>query len=230
MQADAPCPLPCYTSSMPTKEQTSRVIRILRRKYTNKPDTDLGNPKDTLLAILLSARTQDAQVLKAYPAFKHAFPTFASLAASTPSKIGRYISTVGLYRSKARAIRELARIMVRDHKGKVPRTFEELIRLPGVGRKSANCVLNFVYGKAAICVDTHVFRVSHRLGWSRAKTPDKTELDLQKIIPKSLWSAVNRVFVQFGRDICRPGRPQCWRCPVSALCAFSPKIGRRDEG
>jgi endonuclease-3 len=215
---------------MPAKEQAARVVRILRRRYTKKPDMDMGNPKDTLLGVLLSARTRDAQVLKIYPAFRKAFPTFASLASSAPAKIGRRISTVGLYRSKAKAIHGLSKIIVREYKGKVPQTVEELMKLPGVGRKTANCVLSFAFGRDAICVDTHVFRISHRLGWSRAKTPDKTELDLQKIVPKPLWSAVNRTFVQFGRDVCRPGRPQCWRCPVARWCAFSPKIGRRDEG
>jgi endonuclease-3 len=208
---------------MPTQEQASRVIRTLRRKYTKKPDMDLGDPKDTLLGVLLSARTKDAQVLKIFPAFKKAFPTFASLAASTPAKIGTYLSSIGLYRSKAKAIHGLSKIIVRDHKGKVPKTFEALTGLPGIGRKSANCVLSYVYGQDAICVDTHVFRISHRLGWSRAKTPEKTEFDLQAIVPKKQWSDINRSFVFFGRDICRPGKPQCWRCPVAAYCAFTPK-------
>jgi endonuclease-3 len=208
------------------KEQASHVIRILRRTYTKKPDMDLGNPKDTLLGVLLSARTKDAQVLKIFPAFKSAFPTFTSLAASTPAKIGKYLSSIGLYRSKARAIYGLSKIIVSEYKGKVPRTMEDLIKLPGIGRKSANCVLSYVYGKDAICVDTHVFRISHRLGWSKAKTPEKTEMDLQKIVPQKQWSDINRSFVFFGRDICKPGKPQCYRCPVAKYCAFRPKTKR----
>ncbi len=208
---------------MATKEQASRVIRVLAKRYTAKPDMDLGNPKDTLLGVLLSARTRDAQVLKIFPAFKKAFPTFASLAASTPAKIAASISTIGLYRSKAKAIHGLSKIIVREHKGRVPRTREELTKLPGVGRKTANCVLSYVYGEDAICVDTHVFRISHRLGWSGAKTPEKTELDLQELVPKKRWSRINRTFVSFGRDVCKPGEPQCWRCPVAAWCAYAPK-------
>lgn len=212
----------CYTSYMAMKD-ASRVIQTLRRRYKMKPDMDLGNPKDTLLGVLLSARTQDAQVLKIFPAFKRAFPTFVSLARSTPAKIGKYLSSIGLYRSKAKAIHRLSKIIMREYKGKVPRTMETLTKLPGIGRKSANCVLSYVYGQDAICVDTHVFRISHRLGWSKAKTPDKTELDLQKIVPKKQWSNINRSFVFFGRDICKPGKPQCYRCPVAAHCPFVPK-------
>ncbi len=208
---------------MTRKDRAERIIRTLAKQYTAKPDMDLGNPKDTLLGVLLSARTRDAQVLKVFPAFKKAFPTFRSLAASTPAKIGKSISTIGLYRSKAKAIHGLSKIIVREHKGKVPRTMEELIKLPGVGRKSANCVLSYVYGEDAICVDTHVFRISHRLGWSRATTPEHTERDLQNVMPKRLWSTINRTFVQFGRDVCTPRVPKCWKCPVAKHCPFTPK-------
>ncbi len=212
---------------MPTKDKkgtsTSSVILTLAKRYTAKPDMDLGNPKDTLIGVLLSARTRDANVLKIYPAFKKKFPTFASLAASTPAEIGKSISTIGLYRAKAKAIHGLSKIIVDRHYGKVPRTMEDLLMLPGIGRKTANCVLSYVYGVDTICVDTHVFRISHRLGWTKGKTPEAVERDLQSLVPKRRWTEINRTFVHFGRDICVPGVPRCWRCPVVRFCAYQPK-------
>lgn len=189
---------------------------------------DLGNPKDTLLGVLLSARTMDKQVLKVFPAFKKRFPTFQSLAKSTPHEIGKSINTIGLYISKAKAIHGLANIVIKKYKGKVPGTMEELIELPGVGRKTANCVLSHVFGQDTVCVDTHVFRIAHRLGWSKGKTPAKVEQDIQRLLPQELWSETNRTFIQFGRDICK-GTPQCWRCPVAKWCAYSPKTPKPDS-
>lgn len=207
----------------PMTKTSVKIVETLAKRYTKKADMDLGNPKDTLLGVLLSARTTDAQVLKIFPAFKKKFPTFTSLAKSTPAEIGKSIGTVGLYRSKAKAIHGLAKIIIEKHKGNVPGTMEELIELPGVGRKTANCVLSHVFGEDTVCVDTHVFRIAHRLGWSKGKTPEKVERDIQKALPKRLWSETNRTFVQFGRDVCRPGKPQCWRCPVARWCAYEPK-------
>lgn len=200
-----------------------KIVQTLGKCYTKKADMDLGNPKDTLLGVLLTARTTDKQVLKIFPAFKKKFPTFQSLAKSSPEEIGKSINTVGLYKGKAKAIHGLAQIIINKHNGKVPGTMEELIELPGVGRKTANCVLSHVFGEDTVCVDTHVFRIAHRLGWSTGKTPEKVELDIQKALPKKLWSETNRTFVQFGRDICKPGKPECWRCPVAKWCAFTPK-------
>lgn len=200
-----------------------KVVRILAKNYPGKGDMDLGNPKDTLLGVLMSARTTDVQVLKIFPAFKKKFPTWESLARSTPAEIGKMISTIGLWKGKAKAIHALSRIILEKHHGKVPNRMEDLIELPGVGRKTANCVLSHVYGEDTVCVDTHVFRIAHRLGWSRAKNPEKTEEDIQDVVSKKLWSEINRSFVKFGRDVCKAPTPQCWRCPVAEWCAFEPK-------
>lgn len=212
-----------YLINMSTSRQAVRIIKTLAKKYTAKADMDLGNPKDTLLGVLLSARTTDKQVLKIFPAFKKQFPTFRSLAESTPVEIGKSINTIGLYKSKARAIHGLAKRIMTTYSGRVPGTFEDLITLPGVGRKTANCVLSHVFKQDTVCVDTHVFRIAHRLGWSRGKTPDAVERDLMKTVPKPLWQEINRVFVHFGRDVCKAPTPQCWRCPVRDLCPYTPK-------
>jgi endonuclease-3 len=209
---------------------SGKVVRALAKRYTKKGDMDLGNPKDTLIGVILSARTKDTQVLKVFPGFKKAFPTFESLARSSSTRIAKHISNIGLYRSKAKAIHGLSNIVTKKYRGRVPSTMDGLLELPGVGRKTANCVLSYVFGQDTVCVDTHVFRIAHRLGWTRGKNPERVEQDLQKVVPKKLWREINRTFVQFGRDICRPGTPQCWRCPVAKWCAFRPKTERPKTG
>jgi endonuclease III len=206
-----------------TPAVAERVIQTLAKRYTAKADMDLGNPKDTLLGVLLSAQTTDKQVLKIFPAFKKKFPTFTSLMKSTPEEIAKSIASLNLYRGKAKAIHGLSRIVMEEHKGKVPSTMEALIRLPGVGRKTANCVLSHVFEQDTVCVDTHVLRIANRLGWTRHKTPDKVENDLKKLVPQRAWREINRVFVQFGRDACKAPTPQCWKCPVRNLCPYQPK-------
>ncbi|HEU0051512.1 MAG TPA: endonuclease III, partial [Patescibacteria group bacterium] len=151
----------------------SQIINVLRRKYPARGMVDLGNPADTLLATLLSARTRDEQVLKIFPAFRKKFPDFSRLAQADIRQIETSISTIGLYKAKAKAIKGLAQKIVKDYHGRVPKTFEELISLPGVGRKTANCVLSYAFGVPAVAVDTHVFRVVRRLGWSKKSDPEK---------------------------------------------------------
>jgi endonuclease-3 len=202
---------------------SANVIKILAKKYTAKADMDLGNPKDTLLGVLMTAQTTDKQVLKIFPAFKKRFPTFKSLASSTPQEIEKSISSVNFFRGKAKAIHGLSRMIIEKYKGKVPGTMEELIKLPGVGRKTANCVLSHVFEQDTVCVDTHVLRIANRLGWTRKKTPDKVEKDLERVVPQKFWREINRTFVQFGRDVCKAPTPQCWRCPVRDLCPYQPK-------
>jgi endonuclease-3 len=208
---------------MPPSSTPAKIIKTLAKRYTAKADMDLGNPKDTLLGVLLTAQTTDKQVLKIFPAFKKRFPTFKSLAASSPVEIAKSISSVNFFRGKARAIHGLSRMILEKHKGKVPGTMEELIKLPGVGRKTANCVLSHVFEQDTVCVDTHVLRIANRLGWTKGKTPEIVERDLEKRVPKNLWREINRTFVQFGRDVCKAPTPQCWRCPVRDMCPYTPK-------
>ncbi|MFH1078256.1 MAG: endonuclease III [Patescibacteria group bacterium] len=207
----------------PTPQSVAKTIAILKRRYPQKPDMDLGTPEDTLLGTLMSARTTDKQVLKMWPSFRRRFPTWQALAKADVTDIEDAIDTIGLYRSKAKAVNGLAKMILTDFGGTVPRTMEELTRLPGVGRKTASCVLSYAFGVPAIAVDTHVFRIARRLGWSRGRTPEQVERDLLSLVPKRLWEQVNRRFVHFGRDVCVGGTPRCWRCPVAASCAFSPK-------
>ncbi len=166
------------------KPTVTRVIRTLAKRYVAKGMVDLGTPEDTLIATLLSARTRDAQVIKVYPAFRAQFPTLQDLAQGDERKIATAISTIGLYRSKAKAIKGLARRVMEAYGGKIPQTMEELLTLPGVGRKTASCVLWYGFGKPALAVDTHVFRITRRLGWAKGKNPVQVERELLAITPK----------------------------------------------
>lgn len=201
----------------------SGAIKLLAKRYTEKGMVDFGTPEDTLIATLLSARTRDEQVIKAYPGLRKAFPTLRAFAKATPAAIEKPIKTIGLYRAKAKAIHGLAKLLLERHAGQVPKTMEELIELPGVGRKTASCVLGYAFKLPAIAVDTHVYRVARRLGWVKGNTPEKVEAELKAQIPKPLWREVNRVLIPFGRDICKPGVPHCWRCPLVSICAYRPK-------
>lgn len=207
-----------------TPKIAANVIRTLDRLFPGKGMTDLGNPADTLLATILSARTTDVQVLKIYPAFRKKFSTWKKLADADLGEIEKSINTIGLYRAKAKAVKRLARIILSDFGSGVPQTMEELVTLPGVGRKTASVVLAFCFGVPAIAVDTHVYRIAHRLGWSKGKTPEQVERDLMALVPKPEWINVNRTMVQFGREICvGGGKPKCWKCPLAQWCAYTPK-------
>jgi len=202
-------------------QRAAKVIRILDATYPAKGMTDLGNPEDTLLATVLSAQTTDMQVLKIFPAFRKQFSTWEKLAEAPIGEIAKSIRNVGLYLSKAKHLKGLAQLMISDFSGEVPKTMEELVRLPGVGRKTASVVLAFCFETPAIAVDTHVFRIAHRLGWSNGKTPVQVEQDLRTLVPKTEWIHVNRAMVQFGREVCVGGKkPKCWACPVARWCAF----------
>lgn len=211
---------------MPSNKNAIKVIQTLRRRYPEKADMDLSTPADTLIATVFSARTTDAQVLKMFPAFRRKFPTWEKLAKADLNVIAKSINTIGLYRNKAKSIKALAQKIIKDFGGKVPRTMDELITLPGVGRKTASCVLVYSFGVPAIAVDTHVFRISRRLSWSRGNTPEKVEQDIKKILPRNLWAHVNRTMIRFGREICVGGKPKCWMCPVRRWCAYPNKTSK----
>lgn len=202
------------------------ILTRLRARYPDPAMIDFGNAEDTLIATLLSARTTDIQVIKIYPALRKAFPTLKDFANASLSQIEKKLSTIGLYRQKAKAIKELSQIILTKHKGEVPRTMEELIELPGVGRKTASCVLAYAFNIPAIAVDTHVFRIAKRLGWAKGKDALAVEKELRHSVPEEFWIAINRAFVPFGREFCKPNKPACFDCPISEYCAYSKKTKR----
>lgn len=196
------------------------VMRMLRRRFRGKAESQKEDPFRSLVFTLLSARTRDAQTDIAYQKVLTKYPNAAALARATPRVLEPLLSTIGLYRAKARHLVHMAGMLVQDFGGQVPTSIEQMMRLPGVGRKTANCVMVYGFGKPAVCVDTHVHRIVNRLGWVRTTSPEKTETALRSMLPKRWWRAVNHTLIQFGRAICVPGRPKCLKCPIRHLCAY----------
>lgn len=206
-----------------TRSEAVKIIHILDKRYPKKGMVDFGTAEDTLIATLLSARTTDKQVVKVYADFRKAFPHLSDFAKAKVTDIEKPISSIGLYRNKAKAIKGLSEKLLHEYGGKVPKTMEDLTALPGVGRKTASCVLWYAFRVPAVAVDTHVFRIAHRLQWAKGKTPEIVERELKALLPERAWGKINRAFVHFGRDICKATKPECWRCPVSKYCPYKPK-------
>ncbi len=198
------------------------VLKILRRRFPNPGAMELGSPYQNLVAVMLSARTRDEQVLKLLPGFWKAFPSVDKLAVTSTHKIESKINTIGMYKQKAKNLKKMATDVVVKYNGKIPSTMDELVSLAGVGRKTASVVLVCSFDKSAIAVDTHVFRVTNRLGWIKSKTVEDAEQKLLEMVPTKYHQTVNRVFVKLGRYICIRS-PRCWVCPVRDVCKFKKK-------
>jgi endonuclease-3 len=178
-----------------------------------------STPFRILVSVLLSARTQDPVTEKAAGRLFAKADTPGKMALLTEAEIARLIYPVGFYRTKARHIRAICRELDgRSGGGRVPATLDGLLRLPGIGRKSANLVLSLAFSRPAIAVDTHVFRISRRLGWAAGRTPAEVEKELQGLFPRRKWSEVNQALVGFGQTICRPIGPKCAECPLKCQC------------
>lgn len=176
------------------------------------------NAFQCLVGTVLSARTRDEQTEKASNALFKVYPTAKKLAKAPLKKIQKLIKPVGFYRTKSKYVKKLAQQLLNDYGGKVPNTMEELVKLPGVGRKVAGCVLVYAFKIPAIPTDVHVWRVSHRLGWVKKKTPEQTEQALMKLIPKKHWIQVNELLVLHGQNTCLPLRPRCDKCVLNDVC------------
>ncbi len=201
------------------------IVRILTKKY--KRDKHNDDPFKVLVHCILSQRTRDEQSYKAVEELFKRFSTPEELASADLETIMELIKNTGLYKAKSRYIVQVAKIIVEKHKGKVPRSMEELLKLPGIGRKCANIVLAYGYGIPAIAVDTHVYRIAKRLGLAPLEaTPLQVEKTLMENLPRELWIYVNHAFVDFGRDICKPIKPECNKCLLRESCAYYSKMGK----
>jgi endonuclease III len=212
---------------MRKKITRSLVVRVLTHLTAQQGKTMLarlgpGQPFRSLVATILSARARDEVTERVAADLLKVFPDAFVLAAARPTEVEKRIRHLGLYRIKSRRLVAVARALVDRHDGQVPNNFEELVKLPGVGRKTAGCVVVYAFSGTALPVDTHVHRISNRLGWVATKNPEATEMALKKVVPKEWWSRVNDLFVHHGKTICKPIRPDCPTCPVSTDC---PKIG-----
>ena len=202
--------------------QIRRAIQPFQAPAVTQVAEKSRDPFRVLISCLISLRTKDEVTDVASKRLFEKADTPAKMQRLHEYDIAKLIFPAGFYRTKARNILEISRTLITGYAGRVPDTLEELLKLKGVGRKTANLVLTVAYGKAGICVDTHVHRISNRLGWVKTKTPEQTEMRLREILPKRYWIPLNDWLVTFGQNICQPVSPWCSQCPLKQNC---PKIG-----
>ena len=205
------------------------ILERLRKAYAGAEIAlDFGDKFQLLVAVILSAQCTDARVNMVTPALFARYPTAEAIAAAEPEDIEPYIRTCGLFTTKAKNIVAASRMIVEHNGGKVPNSMEELLELPGVGRKTANVVLSVGFAQDAIAVDTHVFRVANRTGLTRAKTPARSERQLMKVVPKQWWSRAHQWLIHHGREVCHARNPACARCVLVDLCPSAPRFLKAD--
>ncbi len=207
------------------------LARLAKQHPTAHCELDFESPFHLIVSVVLSAQTTDANVNKATPKLFARFPDARALAAVEPLDVEPYVASLGFFRNKSKSIVGLARALMAKHGGQVPKTMEELIALPGVGRKTANVVLGVLWNiPEGVVVDTHVQRLAQRLGWSKHTEPEKIERDLCKILPRSEWDHTGHVLIFHGRRCCFARKPECQACSVSDVCpaAFDAEhVGRK---
>jgi len=178
-----------------------------------------NDPFRVLVATMISLRTRDEVTSRASDALLSLAPSASSLAAMPVDRIARSIYPAGFYRTKAKNLRAASRLLLQRHGGSVPSKMDELLALPGVGRKTANLVRNLGFGLPGICVDTHVHRISNRMGWVTTRTAEQTETALMEVLPVRHWIGVNELLVRYGQAVCTPLSPRCSTCPAARFCA-----------
>jgi endonuclease-3 len=217
------------------KRKMAPPVETLARLHEMHPDAhcelDHANAFQLLCATVLSAQTTDVNVNKATPKLFERYPDAKTLAKAEPIDVEPYVATLGFFRQKSKSLVGLARAIVEKHGGEVPRTMEELIKLPGVGRKTANVVMGVMWNAPdGVVVDTHVQRISQRLGWTKQTDPVKIEQDLCKLLPRDKWDVASHILIFHGRRICFARKPACEKCGINDTCpsAFrAEKVGRK---
>jgi len=212
------------------RDRVEAILEDLSRRYLPSGDLHEGetalaklvaetdDPFRVLISTVLSQRTRDEMTERASAQLFAKYATPSEIAGARTEDLERLIRPVGFYRQKARQIGNVSRVILERHGGAVPRSYEALLDLPQVGPKTANCVLVYGFGEPRIPTDTHVHRVSNRLGLARTKAPEATERVLMRVVPKAWWLHVNELFIRFGKDICRPVGPRCESCSFTAFC------------
>lgn len=210
-------------SSADLKARATEIARRLGEMYPDaKCSLDYKNPLQLIIATILSAQCTDVRVNMVTPELFKRYPTADAMAAADLPDLERLIQSTGFYRNKAKNIKECCRLIATKHGGKVPNTLEELVELPGVARKTANVVLGNAYGIPGITVDTHVGRLSRRMGLTGHEDPVKVERDLNELLPSEDWTVFSHRMIYHGRAVCAARRPLCEECRLSDIC---PKIG-----
>ncbi|CAG7649214.1 endonuclease III [Actinacidiphila bryophytorum] len=199
--------------------QARRINRELAEVYPYAhPELDFENPFELLIATVLSAQTTDLRVNQTTPALFALYPTPEAMAAAEPTALEEILRPTGFFRAKARSVLGLSTALRDDFGGEVPGRLEDLVKLPGVGRKTANVVLGNAFGVPGITVDTHFGRLSRRFGWTTSEDPEKVEQDVAGLFPKSEWTMLSHRVVFHGRRICHARKPACGACPIAHLC------------
>lgn len=213
---------------MLTKQKRAEALKILSELYPDaKPALEFTTPFELLVATMLSAQCTDKMVNTCTRKLFPAANTPEQFAEMSEAELEPYIHSCGFFRAKGRHILETSRLLVAEYGGRVPETVAELQKLPGVGKKTANVVAANAFGVPTIAVDTHVFRVSNRIGLAEAATVEKTEAQLEKNIPREDWIKAHHWLIYHGRQVCSSQRPKCAACALNAICKFySPAAGR----
>ena len=207
------------------RNEIIKVLDILRETYPEaKCALDHVNTFELLVAVCLSAQTTDKSVNKVTPKLFGKYPDAFSLAEARQEDVEELIRTIGMYRTKSRNIINLAKELASKYNGVVPKDYDSLVSLPGVGRKTANVVLSVGFGEQRIAVDTHVFMVANRIGLVKANDVLKTELGLMEVIPNDRWSETHHSLIFHGRNICYARKPKCKECPIKDLCLWDSKV------
>ena len=209
---------------MELRKRTDKIRKILRTIYPDvKTPLRHRSPFQLLVATILSAQCTDKQVNKVTQVLFQHLKSPADFAAAPLKTIEKYIRSTGFYHNKAKNIKKCSQAIIAAHNSNVPRTLEELVKLPGVGRKTANVVLGAAFDTPGMVVDTHVARISQRLGLTRNKDAVKIEFDLMKIVPKKAWNDFSLQLIFFGRETCSARKPKCYSCPMTKLCPYPDK-------
>lgn len=214
------------------KKEIEKVLKILGKKYSSTDKTTLNrmrkNPEafKILISCLLSLRTQDKNTKIASEKLFKVANTPKEIISLPIKKLENLIFSSGHYKKKTRILKSVSREILERFNGKIPETKEELMSIKFVGPKTANIVLAFAFGKEALPIDTHCHRIPNRIGWIKTKTPEQTEKELEKILPRKYWADFNAIFVQFGQTICKPVSPFCSKCPIEKYCK-KVEVGKR---
>lgn len=209
-----------------SREQVSEILGVLAKLYPDATtDLNHSNPFELLVATILSAQTTDERVNQVTPTLFRRFPDAAALAAADRSELEDILRPLGFFRAKAKSLKGLGRALSDDHDGGVPDTMAELVKLPGVGRKTANVVLGNAFGIPGITVDTHVGRLTRRWGWTEHTDPVKAERDLMAVMPEKTWTIDCHRIIYYGRRICHARSPECGSCALAEWCPSAQVVG-----
>ena len=210
------------------KQNCEKIIEYFEGRYKNpRPALEYKTNYQLLVAVILSAQCTDARVNLVTAVLFEKYATPEQMITLTQEQLEKYIFSCGFYRNKAKNILSATKDILQKHGGEVPSDYDALLALAGVGRKTANVIYAVAFGKPAIAVDTHVFRVSNRLGLANANTPEKTEKQLMKILPKEKWADCHHYIIFYGREVCKAQRPACKDCEISQYCDYYNKKVRQ---